>query len=235
MGASQRIAGPCLKSSVAAEQAPDVRRAGAPDALGASVVRGGGVVRHSHRDYYAIALNRYDGRRVSIRATADNAALEVFVDSRLLCLARPLPPDDDAGPVPAIEPPAPDRGGACVHGPSPRDASLVRCHASRRGRPEASGDGRPQPVSLRPSPASVIPTCGRHPGRDRTNAEMRRRTAAELSRPRSETSGGAGTPAARGPPAGAPACRRPRTTSRGATRHADDEAAALRSTVRRER
>lgn len=113
MGASQRIAGPCLKSSVAAEQAPDVRRAGAPDTLGASVVRGGGVVRHGHSDYYAIALRRYDGRRVIVRPTGD-AALEVFLDARLLCHARPLPPDEPAGPVPATIGPAPPDHDGCL-------------------------------------------------------------------------------------------------------------------------
>lgn len=79
-----------------------------------TIVEGGGVVRVAGREYHAGALPRYDGRRVTVRPTADGAALEVWIDGRLLCFAGLIGPgDDDTGPVPAFVPRSPhDDGGS---------------------------------------------------------------------------------------------------------------------------
>jgi hypothetical protein len=80
-----------------------------------TVVGGGGVVRLAGGEYYAAALGRYDGRRVTVRPTANNAGLEVLLDGRLLCHARLIGPDEDTGSVPAFVAPSPHHGSGGAH------------------------------------------------------------------------------------------------------------------------
>ena len=66
------------------------------------------MVRVACGEYHAAALARCDGRRVTVRPTATNTALEVLLDGRLLCRAGLIGPDgDDTGSAPALVPPSP--------------------------------------------------------------------------------------------------------------------------------
>lgn len=108
MGAIKRTAAPCPTPSRPSATGARPRRA---SNNATTIVQGGGIVRLAGSEYHAAALARYDGRRVTVRPTASNAALEVLLDGRLLCHAGMLGPgDDDTRSETATVPPSPRDG-----------------------------------------------------------------------------------------------------------------------------
>lgn len=138
MGASKRIAGPCLKSNDAAGGAPGVPCASAPGTTAVSVVRGGGHVSVAGRVYRAERLGRYDGRSVTAHMKAGHVL--VFLGTRLICRAVEVSPDENAPGVPSIvpRPPGRDGGRAALNPYDDSSHSGGRC-ASRADPPPGAG------------------------------------------------------------------------------------------------
>ena len=134
MGAIKRTAAPCPTPSHPSPSGVRPRSAGSN---ATTIVQGGGLIRLAGNEYHAAALARYDGRRVTVRATASNTVLEVLLDGRLLCHAGLIGPDgDDTGTAPAFMPPSPrdDSGSAQLRLVPSLAAS---CLASARPGPHA--------------------------------------------------------------------------------------------------
>jgi hypothetical protein len=186
MGASKRIARPCLKSTAAAGGAPGVPRDGAPGTTAVSFVRGGGQVLVAGRVYRAERLGRYDGQRVTALMKAGHVM--VFLGTRLICRAVEVPPDENASGVPSIVPRPPSRDGGRAGLNPYAGSSLSGGRSASRAHPPP---GAVCPRAIRratgvhtPGAARTIrgpERTGRHPDIDRLPRRIGARSRAATS------------------------------------------------------